>query len=160
MRGSSAEEFSGTKGENDNLVKHYCFFSPSMSSYPKHNFSMASNAYKWTKANQGLMIGLVGADHVKFNAGIPGRYQRMATNDQLGCISVVLNPSLIDTRPSGSVSIVSNSAASASGVDGLTLQLRYPKLGVDVNSFESREESNTGGVLALADFIVVTKSSV
>ena len=36
---------------------------------------MASNDYKWTKANRGLMIGLVGADHVKFNAGIPGRYQ-------------------------------------------------------------------------------------
>ena len=44
---------------------------------------MASNAYKWTKANRGLMIGLVGADHVKFNAGIPRRYQRMVADEQL-----------------------------------------------------------------------------
>jgi hypothetical protein len=119
---------------------------------------MASNAYKWTKANRGLMIGLVGADHVKFNAGIPGRYQRMAADEQLGCISVILNPSLIDTRPSGSVSMMSNSAASASGASGLTLQLRYLKRGVDVGSFESRESSNTGGVLALADYIVISST--
>ena len=129
-------------------------FCPSISS--NTHFSMASNAYKWTRANRGLMIGLVGADHVKFNAGIPGRYQRMATDEQLGCISVVLNPTLIDTRPSGSVGILSNSAASASGADGLTLQLRYPKHRVDVVSFESREGSNTGGVLALADYIVMS----
>jgi hypothetical protein len=140
----------------------YIVFSPCRSLLIQcvRNLSMASNAYRWTKANRGLMIGLVGADHVKFNAGIPGRYQRMSTNEQLGCISVVLNPSLIDTRPSGSVSIESNSAASASGVDGLTLQLRYPKLVVDAASFESRDGSNTGGVLPLADFIVVTKTSV
>ena len=119
---------------------------------------MASNAYKWTKANRGLMIGLVGADHVKFNAGIPGRYQRMAADEQLGCISVILNPSLIDTRPSGSVSMMSNSAASASGASGLALQLRYLKRGVDVGSFESRESSNTGGVLALADYIVISST--
>jgi hypothetical protein len=106
---------------------------------------MASNAYKWTKATRGLMIGLVGADHVKFNAGIPRRYQRMVADEQLDCISVILNPSLIDTRPSGSVSMMSNSAASASGASGLMLQLRYLKRGVDVGSFESRESSNTGG---------------
>ena len=119
---------------------------------------MASAAHKWTKANRGLMIGLVGADHVKFNAGIPGRYQRMATDEQLDCISVILNPTLIDTRPSGSVSMMSNSAASASGADGLTLQLRYLKHGVDEGSIESRESINTGGVLALADYIVISST--
>jgi hypothetical protein len=76
-------------------------------------------------------------------------------DEQLDCISVILNPSLIDTRPSGSVSMMSNSAASASGASGLTLQLRYLKRGVGVGSFESRESSNTGGVLALADYIVI-----
>lgn len=118
---------------------------------------MASNAYQWTKDNVGgLMIGLVGADHVKFNAGIPGRYQRMVSRDDdekkvVNCISVILNPSLIDTRPSGSVSMESNNV---SGVDNLTLQLRYPKRGVDPESLEGRESSTTGGVLALADYIV------
>ena len=120
---------------------------------------MASNAYEWTKDNVGgLMIGLVGADHVKFNAGIPGRYQRMVSRDDekkvVNCISVRLNPSLIDTRPSGSVSMVSNTDASVSGVDNLTLQLRYPKRGVDPESLEGRESSTTGGVLLLADYIV------
>jgi len=41
--------------------------------------SMASRANAWTSANpSGLMIGIVGADHVKFSDGIPGRYARMA----------------------------------------------------------------------------------
>jgi len=117
---------------------------------------MASNAYKWTKVNRGLMIGLVGADHVKFEGGITGRYKRMAKDQQLDSISVILNPTLIDTRPSGSVSMTSNSAASALGTDQLTLQLRYLKQGVTAGSLESRESTNTGGVLALADYIVVS----
>jgi hypothetical protein len=60
---------------------------------------MASNTYKWTKANREFMIGLVGADHVKFNAGIPRWYQRMVADEQLDCISVILNPSLIERDP-------------------------------------------------------------
>ena len=136
--------------------------------------AMASNAYKWNKENpSGLMIGLVGADHVKFQGGITGRYQRMAArlaskeeeeeeaNKQvMDCISVILNPTLIDTRPSGSVSMMSNSASAAStlGDNGLSLQLRYLKQGVDVGSTESRESRNTGGVLPLADYIVVSKA--
>lgn len=122
---------------------------------------MASNAFKWNKANNGgLLIGLVGADHVKFSCGITGRYQRMAKDNQMECKSVILNPSLIDTRPSGSVSIMSNtaSAASASGTDGLTLQLRYLKKGIDAGSKEARESINTGGVLPFADYIVLSNS--
>lgn len=123
------------------------------------NKSMANNAIKWNKANEGgLLIGLVGADHVKFSGGITGRYRRMANDKQLNCISVILNPSLIDTRPSGSVSMLSNSAsaASASGLDGLTLQLRYLKPGIDAGSPEAQDSINTGGVLPLADYIVLS----
>eukprot|EP00804_Cyclotella_cryptica_P000207 CCRYP_016194-RA/>CCRYP_016194-RA protein AED:0.33 eAED:0.33 QI:0/-1/0/1/-1/1/1/0/415 len=121
--------------------------------------AMANTAFKWNKDHEGgLIVGLVGADHVKFQGGITGRYQRMAKDKQLNCISVILNPSLIDTRPSGSVSMMSNAAssASASGMEGLTLQLRYLKRGVDVGSPESRESTNTGGVLTLADYLVLT----
>jgi hypothetical protein len=120
---------------------------------------MANSAYLWNKRNKGgIMIGLVGADHVKFEGGITGRYQRMANDSQLKCTSVILNPSLIDTRPSGSVIMMNNdaSAASASGVEGLTLQLRYLKRGADVASPESGDSVNTGGVLALADYIVLS----
>ena len=106
------------------------------------------------------MVGLVGLDHVKFEGGITGRFQRLAklSDQHMNCMSVILNPTLIDTRPSGSVSMASNSAATAAGADGLTLQLRYLKQGVAVGSPESRESSNTGGVLAFADYIVVSNS--
>ena len=41
--------------------------------------AMASAAYEWTRLNKGgLIVGLVGADHVKFQNGIPGRFSRMA----------------------------------------------------------------------------------
>ena len=131
--------------------------------------AMASNAYKWNKENPtGLMIGLVGADHVKFQGGITGRYARLASKEEeegvnkqmLDCKSVILNPTLIDTRPSGSVSMMSNTASAAStlGDNGLSLQLRYLKQGVDVGSTESRESRNTGGVLPLADYVVTSKS--
>ena len=82
--------------------------------------SMASTASAWTSTNpNGLMIGLVGADHVKFKNGIPGRYARMAgaTSD---CTSIILNPTLIDTRPSGSVYDVPG-ADSSQYPDKLTL---------------------------------------
>ena len=119
---------------------------------------MASNAYRWTKANPGgLMVGLVGADHAKFEGGITGRYKRMA-RDKYDCISVILNPTLIDTRPTGSVSMLTNYAASANGgvINEISLQLRYLKDGVEVGSPESRIPENTGGVLPLADYIVMS----
>ena len=119
--------------------------------------SMASNAYKWVVNNPGgLICCLVGADHVKFTGGITGRFQRMAEEQKLDCTSVILNPTLIDTRPSGSVSMMSNVAAYASGPNDLTLQLRYLKEGVAVGSEESRLPENTGGVLALADYLVLS----
>ena len=117
--------------------------------------AMATRAFQWTDANPGgLMIGVVGADHVKFQDGIPGRYQRMAGSTR-DCTSVLLNPTLIDTRPPGSVSSVPNSD-SAENPDGITLQLRYVKDGVDRSSPDRYLPSNTGGVLPLADFIVIS----
>ena len=117
---------------------------------------MASAAYSWTKANPGgLMVGLVGADHVKFQDGIVGRYARMAKGKRDN-ISVILNPTLIDTRPSGSVSMAANDS---SGADQITLQVRYLKQGVDPSGPERRLPSSTGGVLPLADYIVMSERS-
>jgi len=122
--------------------------------------SMASNAYKWIMNNPGgLICCLVGADHVKFTGGITGRFQRLAQDQRLDCTSVILNPTLIDTRPSGSVSMLSNLAVLASGPNDLTLQLRYLKEGVDVRSEESRLPESTGGVLALADYLVLSSDA-
>ena len=117
--------------------------------------AMASAAYEWTRQNQGgLIVGLVGADHVKFRNGIPGRFSRMAVADKADCISVILNPTLIDTRPSGSVSMIPN-ADSPDFPDQLTLQLRYLKDEVDPFSSARSLPESTGGVMSLADFLLI-----
>lgn len=127
--------------------------------------SMAGNAYQWTKENEGgLMIGLIGADHVKFNKGVVGRYQRLVENyqqkenkpfgDSINT-SILLNPTLIDTRPSGTADAYMN-AYSSQFPDQLTLQLRYLKDGILPSSPDRALPSSTGGVLPLADYIVVS----
>lgn len=117
--------------------------------------SMASSAHSWVQSNPGgLMIGLVGADHVKFRNGVPGRFARMG-GGSMSCTSVMLNPTLIDTRPSGSVANIKGSDSSLNP-DGITLQLRYFNEGVDLQSPEARiSPESTGGVMPLADYIVV-----
>jgi len=93
---------------------------------------------------------------VKFRNGIPGRYARMAatTGDRADCISVLLNPTLIDTRPSGSV-VSTPAAMSSRAPESITLQLRYLK-DDDVVSDDDRERpESTGGVLPLADYLLI-----
>ena len=145
--------------------------------------SMAGNAFEWTKKNEdGIMIGLVGADHIKFEKGVVGRYQKMVEAEALkkssassvGAdahtnialqgtlpinISVLLNPTLIDSRPSGSVSTYMN-ADSSEFPDRMTLQLSYLKDDISPWSGEERElpSSTTGGVLPLADYIVISNT--
>ncbi len=120
--------------------------------------AMAGNAYEWCMNNPGgIMVGLVGADHVKYEKGITGRFARLVNNERES-VSVLLNPTLIDTRPSGSVANYAN-AASSSYPDQITLQLRYLKDNVDASSTEIRKlPSSTGGVLSLADYIVISSA--
>eukprot|EP00586_Coscinodiscus_wailesii_P002946 CAMPEP_0172484444 /NCGR_PEP_ID=MMETSP1066-20121228/11909_1 /TAXON_ID=671091 /ORGANISM="Coscinodiscus wailesii, Strain CCMP2513" /LENGTH=457 /DNA_ID=CAMNT_0013248979 /DNA_START=125 /DNA_END=1498 /DNA_ORIENTATION=+ len=127
--------------------------------------SMASHAYRWVRDHPGgVMVGLVGADHVKFQLGVQGRFERFAAaaaagegGGELGNVSVLLNPTLIDSRPSGSISGLLRSD-SARNPGGLTLQLRYVKEGLDMDGSEEglRLPDNTGGVLSLADYIVIS----
>jgi len=134
--------------------------------------AMAGNAYQWTKDHQdGMMIGLIGADHVKFEKGVVGRYRRLVQDDaednngngngnasaNAVNVSVLLNPTLIDSRPSGSVGSYMNAASSAYP-NQLTLQLRYLKEGIHPSSEDGGLPSSTGGVLPLADYIVVSNS--
>jgi hypothetical protein len=117
--------------------------------------AMASEAYSWTEENPGgVIIGLVGADHVKFRNGIPGRFSRLA-GDRRDCTAVVINPTLIDSRPSGSVANNGDSFTSQNP-DRITLQIRYLKDGVDASSESVKLPENTGGVLPFADYIVVS----
>ena len=113
---------------------------------------MASHAFSWCANNpSGLLIGLVGADHVKFGNGVPGRFSRMCQSKQLNaeCTAVVINPTLIDSRPSGSVSHIPTSD-SAEYPERVTLQLRYSKAGTGIPPLESE------GVLSFSDYVVVT----
>ncbi len=117
---------------------------------------MASAAYSWVSENNGgILIGLVGADHVKFGNGIPGRFARLS-KDKFDCTTMVINPTLIDSRPSGSVANIPG-ADSSKMPDLITLQLRYLKDDVDLSNSELRRlPESTGGVLSFADYIVVT----
>jgi uncharacterized iron-regulated protein len=124
--------------------------------------SMAGAAHSWIKANPGgLMVGLVGADHVKFQDGIPGRFVRLGgawSADKgrvMSSTSVILNPTVIDTRPAGSMAGVAE-ADSSRYPERLALQLRYVKSGVQRTDVDIRRlPENTGGVLPLADYIVL-----
>ena len=114
---------------------------------------MASSAFSWCADNpQGLLVGLVGADHVKYEYGIPGRFSRMAKTKELEteCTAVVINPTLIDSRPSGSVSNIPSSD-SAEYPERITLQLRYSKA-----SNDAPPSDNDEGVLSFSDYVVVT----
>ncbi|CAJ1954859.1 unnamed protein product [Cylindrotheca closterium] len=118
---------------------------------------MASAASTWCADNPGgLMLGLVGADHVKFANGIPARFMRMTKDDDdMACTTVIINPTLIDSRPSGSVAGVPG--AESVSADSITLQLRYLKDDVDPTNDELRKlPESTGGVLKFSDYIIVT----
>lgn len=116
---------------------------------------MASAAHAWVSENRGgILVGLVGADHVKFRNGIPGRFARMSS-PEVDCTTIVINPTLIDSRPSGSVSRIAG-ADSSKNPDIITLQLRYLKDDIPLNSEERKLAKSTGGVLPFADYIVVT----
>ena len=68
------------------------------------------------------------------------------------CISVMLNPTLIDTRPSGTVG-GSDDAMTSTKPNKITLQLRYLK--DNVNDADRALPESTGGVMPLADYIVI-----
>jgi hypothetical protein len=131
--------------------------------------AMAGNAYQWTKDHEGgIMIGLVGADHVKFDKGVVGRYQRLMGGNASKAlnVAVLLNPTLVDTLPSGfyagtssrDASFSSSSLSSSQYPNQITLQLRYLKDDTVSSSEEERNlPSNTGGVLPLADYIVINQ---
>ncbi len=115
--------------------------------------AMASRAFRWTEENPGgLLVGLVGADHVKFRGGIPGRYDRMVGKSR-DCVSLILNPSLIDTQPSGSISMSQNTY----DPNQLILQLIYAKEGIDATTDDRFKDENIGGSLPLADYILTSK---
>jgi hypothetical protein len=70
-------------------------------------------------------------------------------------MTVILNPTLIDTMPPGSVGTIAGSDSSQNPYKTV-LQLRYLKDNVDRMSPERSLPSSTGGVLALADYIVAS----
>lgn len=99
--------------------------------------AMASAANQFVAKNPGcLLVGLVGADHIKFQNGIAGRFNRMASS-QTGGSSILLNPTPLDSRPSRTV-VSARESISSDDPNLLTLQLR----------------DGSGEVAPLADYIV------
>ena len=116
--------------------------------------AMASRSYRWTNENPGgLLVGLVGADHVKYRSGIPGRYDRMVGTSR-DCVSMMLNPSLIDTRASGTTTMEENTYDPKK----LILQLIYVREGVDATTDARFKDENIGGSLPLADYILINRN--
>jgi len=61
--------------------------------------------------------------------------------DDAECVSVLLNPTLVDSRPSGMVAM-SPEAVSSAYPEQITLQLHY-------------KDGASSGVLSLADYLVI-----
>ncbi|CAH0364616.1 unnamed protein product [Pelagomonas calceolata] len=60
--------------------------------------SMANTGAVWTRKNpSGLLVSVIGADHVKFGGGVPNRYAYAAGLDLDKVRTVILNPSAVDT---------------------------------------------------------------
>ena len=60
--------------------------------------SMANTGAVWTRKNpSGLLVSIVGADHVKFGGGVPNRYAYAAGLELDKVRTVILNPSAVDT---------------------------------------------------------------
>ena len=60
--------------------------------------SMANTGAVWTRKNpSGLLVSIVGADHVKFGGGVPNRYAYAAGLELDRVRTVILNPSAVDT---------------------------------------------------------------
>ena len=70
------------------------------------------------------------------------------------CISVMLNPTLVDTRPPGTV-VINDDAITPQNPEKITLQLRYLKDNVPLDSSTRSLPESTGGVMPLADFLVI-----
>ena len=77
----------------------------------------------------------------------------MAGDGGSDCISVMLNPTLIDSRPPGTVENT-DAAMSSQIPDSITLQLRYLKDN-NVDFIAQALPESTGGVLPLADYLVI-----
>ena len=60
--------------------------------------SMATTGAVWTRKNpSGLLVSVIGADHVKFGGGVPNRYAYAAGLELDKVRTVILNPSAVDT---------------------------------------------------------------
>eukprot|EP00814_Leptocylindrus_danicus_P020787 CAMPEP_0116048910 /NCGR_PEP_ID=MMETSP0321-20121206/29856_1 /TAXON_ID=163516 /ORGANISM="Leptocylindrus danicus var. danicus, Strain B650" /LENGTH=144 /DNA_ID=CAMNT_0003531247 /DNA_START=72 /DNA_END=506 /DNA_ORIENTATION=+ len=128
---------------------------------PFRNFF--SGRILWDETD-GLMFGLVGADHVKFGKGINGRFERLAKG-KYSSATLILNPTGTDSRPAGNMNaIIEESSREKLYAQRLTLQLRYLDEGISKKNVGATEKEllrapqSTGGVLAFSDYIVVNNA--
>lgn len=129
--------------------------------------AMASAAAAWCTAHpRGLLVGLLGTEHVKFGCGVPGRCGRQIGG--IGAVAtVLLNPTAADTTDAAPLA---RALRSDGRVDfaGYTLQLRFAAADGDgappvldaaasdrVAAFAAAQtHSPSSAVLGLADFLL------
>ena len=133
--------------------------------------AMASASAAWCEANPtGLLIGLVGSDHVKFGCGVPARCARQLPGGLATTAAVLLNPRPIDTRDGQAPPAPTNGLKGADGkynIEDYVLQLRFapvagdggpPVIGSAPSDVEKaaqqRQARNGQSVLPLADYIM------
>lgn len=132
--------------------------------------AMASASAAWLNQNPGgLLLGLVGLQHVKFSCGVPARTARMLPDGIDAVASVLLNPTPANTFTDPSNlrlcdgTAVANEACLRNDIEvqNYVLQLRYTAgQGVPVNEAVSAAQARASStVLALSDFLVFSRPS-
>lgn len=134
--------------------------------------AMSSRSAKWLNENpDGLLIGLIGSDHVKFGCGVPARCARQI-GSRSAVATVMLNPGVIDTSDNFRANVPTRGGGMATFED-FTLQLRFspvsgdggpPMAGAAPDDRQkafamSQTRDANDAVLSLADFLIFSKEA-
>jgi len=134
---------------------------------------MASTSAGWlTKNPGGLMLGLLGGNHVKFGCGVPARTARMLPGGLNEVASVLINPTPFDTeadlrRCSGTTVANEGCLRNEIEVQNYVLQLGFAEFQAlptqGETKLQDQEEATSvmqikegSSVLALSDYIIIS----
>lgn len=125
--------------------------------------AMASAAASWCKAHpRGLLLGLVGSDHVKFGCGVAGRCARQLGG--MGAVTtVLLNPTAADTTDAALVRSPTRGSDGRIEFTDYALQLPFTDLMSSAATDRAaafaaaQTRSPSSAVLGLADFLLFSK---
>ena len=128
--------------------------------------AMASASAAWLEDHpDGLLLGFVGTNHVKFARGVPGRLARMLPGGPAVVTSVLLNPTPANTfvDPSNlrlcDRTAVANEACVRNDLEVQNYVLQVPYAADDQRGVPGRSDGRVS-VLALSDFMIFSPAPV